>query len=68
MDTSMGKEKITNYGMFIKSGQHTDQVERTLRKRVRDNENSAPKQRKTAALEENSINTLVRVNEENEEK
>ena len=44
-DTGMGKEKITpNYEMLIKSKQHTDQVERTRRKRVRDSENSAPKQ------------------------
>ena len=40
----------------IVSGQHSDQ-ERTLRKRVRDTENSPPKQRKTAVLEEPSINT-----------
>lgn len=64
----MGKEKITpNYEMLIKSKQHTDQVERTRRKRVRDSENSAPKQRKRAVPEENAINTQPRVNEENEE-
>lgn len=64
----MGKGKITpNFEMLIKSEQHTDQVERTRRKKVRDSENSAPKERKKAVPEENAINTQPRVNEENEE-